>query len=440
MATITFHCTSCQQELKVGADKAGKKAKCGKCGTALMVPPADGQEDGLVAQDAPAPNLRKPDTDQEEDGGLTYGLKEIAKNPELMKGEKPPAPQAQGPGRIIKKKKALIKDGVEWRKVGIGTRIIAAGLFLWVLAFLLSKIPVVAGLIAGPAYAAAADERLIVNPNSTKEPDLDLPNFGFGLVSSSALATSMLWVARISQVLYLLMYLVLVAGYVVCLVVPNRYGTKMQVGLLIGLAGINALFGLVFKLLPMFGLWEWTIMPLVAPEIAMGVMNQERMETALNFWSPVPALDVIISIMVLFLQYFEPVLIAIFLRGCAISMKLPDLDETAQSLMKLGLGQCFIQVAWILCAICGTSQVLLIVLRILYALGVGFFLLQMGWLIFTLLSVPGLVEQQLGDDAATVGEEEDEEDEEEEEEDEDEDEPTVTSKRKKSRHDDEDDD
>jgi hypothetical protein len=145
--------------------------------------------------------------------------------------------------------------------------------------------------------------------------------------------------------------------------------------------------------------------------------------------------------MVLFLQYFEPVLIAVFLRACAISMKLLDLDETAQSLMKLGLGQCFIQVAWILCAICGTSQVLLIVLRILYALGVGFFLLQTGWLIFTLLSVPGLVEQQLGDDAATVGEEEEEDEEDEnEEEEEDEDEPTVTSKRKKSRHDDEDDD
>jgi len=39
MSIITFQCYSCQATLKVGADKAGKKAKC-RCGTVLTIPAA----------------------------------------------------------------------------------------------------------------------------------------------------------------------------------------------------------------------------------------------------------------------------------------------------------------------------------------------------------------------------------------------------------------
>jgi hypothetical protein len=38
MSTISFQCYSCNQVLKVGADKAGKRGKCPKCGTALTIP------------------------------------------------------------------------------------------------------------------------------------------------------------------------------------------------------------------------------------------------------------------------------------------------------------------------------------------------------------------------------------------------------------------
>lgn len=40
MTTITFKCTSCQQVLKVGADKAGRKAKCIQCSKILIIPAA----------------------------------------------------------------------------------------------------------------------------------------------------------------------------------------------------------------------------------------------------------------------------------------------------------------------------------------------------------------------------------------------------------------
>ena len=41
MPTITFSCSSCGQVLRTGADKAGKKAKCVKCGKILTIPAPD---------------------------------------------------------------------------------------------------------------------------------------------------------------------------------------------------------------------------------------------------------------------------------------------------------------------------------------------------------------------------------------------------------------
>src|SRR5262245_25087176 len=38
MDIITFQCTNCQKVMRIGADKAGKRAKCSKCGTSLVIP------------------------------------------------------------------------------------------------------------------------------------------------------------------------------------------------------------------------------------------------------------------------------------------------------------------------------------------------------------------------------------------------------------------
>jgi hypothetical protein len=411
MATITFRCSACQQVLKIGADKAGKKAKCLKCGTPLTVPAA--VEEAIAPVGAAAPAPKPVDDDDDEGGAMTYTLKEEEARSEQKEEKKITGPE--GPGRRIGKRQALIKDGRQWRKTAFGMQIIAGGLCVWLAAFLLAKLPVLVGVIAGPEYAASADERLVSAPANTKDLDLDLPLYGMGLISSNGAAMAMLWIVRIAQVLFLFMYFGLVTGYVVCLTVPDRFGTKLQVMVLIGLAGANAFFGLLFKLLPMLGLWEWTVMPLVAPEVAMIEMNQERMESLLNFWSPVPALDVMIAIVVVFLQYFETVMIAVFIRACGLSMRVDEVEKAGFSLIQLGLGQCFIQLAWLMCANCGTSIVLLVVLRVVYMLGVGFFVGQLIWTIVVLFSMPGVVEKQLGDEALLEDEEEEPEEEEEEE-------------------------
>src|SRR6266513_1881480 len=56
MTTITFQCYACNQVLKVAADKAGKKAKCVKCGTILTIPVSAGEaEVATPAAPPPAP-------------------------------------------------------------------------------------------------------------------------------------------------------------------------------------------------------------------------------------------------------------------------------------------------------------------------------------------------------------------------------------------------
>jgi hypothetical protein len=54
MSFITFQCYACNQMLKVGADKAGRKAKCNKCGTALTIPVASTVQEPAAAPPPPA--------------------------------------------------------------------------------------------------------------------------------------------------------------------------------------------------------------------------------------------------------------------------------------------------------------------------------------------------------------------------------------------------
>jgi hypothetical protein len=61
MSVITFQCYACNQMLKVGADKGGKKTKCIKCGTILTIPVAAAEPEVLAPEviDDRAP-VKKP--------------------------------------------------------------------------------------------------------------------------------------------------------------------------------------------------------------------------------------------------------------------------------------------------------------------------------------------------------------------------------------------
>jgi len=59
MAAITFQCFSCNQVLRVSPDKAGRKAKCIKCGTILTIPEAV-QENGVPPPLEPGKTPARP--------------------------------------------------------------------------------------------------------------------------------------------------------------------------------------------------------------------------------------------------------------------------------------------------------------------------------------------------------------------------------------------
>ena len=169
----------------------------------------------------------------------------------------------------------------------------------------------------------------------------------------------MIWLVRLSQTLYLLQYIALAAGYVLCLAVPNRFGARFQLYVLLGLAFFNGLAGLAFKVLPMFGLYRYVILPFAVPEVVLISMNAERVESLYTFFLRWPAFESYVAILLTTLHYLEPALIATFINTIGIGTKHILVEEKGKTLMKLGYSQLFAQAAWMMACLCGTSIVLM---------------------------------------------------------------------------------
>ncbi|HYV37121.1 MAG TPA: hypothetical protein VE988_15550 [Gemmataceae bacterium] len=405
METITFRCTTCQSVLKVGADKAGRNAKCTKCGTALTIP---------AAESAPPPPPAKKLTAEQEDAAAGYQLKDIpsAEEEERRRQEAGKTAVIKKPGRREAKKLAKITNPAEWRRVGLGMRVIAGGLGVWLAAFLLFRVPVVIGMAVGPEYAVAANDRL-VSPNSDPtHPEFNLCAYGVALIAGNDGSDTLIWVLRFALVLTLLQGAPLVAGYFICLAAPDRYGIRLQLMVLFALAFFDFLFLVVFKLLPICGAYRYITLPIALPEVAMVEMNADRIESIFTFWLSYPVLEAIAGVLVMVTNYLGPAVIATLVHSVAMSIKSEKLEAEALITMKLGYSQLFIQLAWYMMAMCGGSLVLLWLLRITYAIGAAFFVYQLILTITALIRVAPVVEEQLGDEAATAGLEQEEEDDE----------------------------
>ncbi len=272
-----------------------------------------------------------------------------------------------------------------------------------------------------------------MSPVYGKEPEIDLWPFtvavlcGTDTVFGTEMAKLMSGVFIFSAVLYVLQYLPLMAGYVMCLIVPDRFGTRFQLKVLLALAFVNALVVVAFMLLPMLGAHRYVNLPFLAPEVAMMEMNGERTETLVTAWLHMPLLDVFSAVLMTFLQYLEPALIATFVHAVGKAIKSDDLEAGGLIAIKLAFSQIFIRVVWLMASLCGTSLVLLWALRAIYLIGVGFFIGQMIYTVRLLLGIAAVVEDQLGDEADSLAarpkeddEEDDDEDEEDDEEEEDE--------------------
>lgn len=435
MEVITFQCSKCRHTLRIGADKAGRKARCTKCGSELVIPPAN----------PPPKPAAAADPDDEYSGGGVYGFKEEAPKPppttparspgrtppardreddevdddeheEETKRGGPPVPKPaesenKGPKRKIARQRKLL-DPDKWRKVQTGFRIVAAGMCIWIASWLLQKIPPVIGF-ASFVQGGTASEYAGLSGNNAESL--------LGLVSGAGARDVGLLLARIGQILVVVQGLALLLGYGFCLPMPPRFGSRGLASALLCIGSLNLLLQLVLRLLPLTGAIGFTPAAVVAPEVVLHAANIDRSKPLLVAGADAPFAEVLLAIFVASLFFFEPVMFVMFMRAVALTMKDENLESKTRSLMALGLGQIFAQTAFQLIALAGTSIVLQWALRVVWLIATSFFLWQLIWFALVSFRMPELIEKELGEETTSTRRPfaEDEEDEEEEEEEED---------------------
>jgi hypothetical protein len=392
MDLITFRCAACKAVLKIGADKAGRKAKC-KCGAELTIPLVS--EDLATAATTSAPAaVHSTAVDQDEDGPATgYGLAperepEAEKPKEQPKEQKAtPKPQDEEEQERKRRRRAAMRkaplDPVAWEKARMGILLVVIATSCSIMAFALQRAVLPLGMLKGPEYAADAEIGMLVAEDQSPAPgedlELDRTRFVIGLLVGSDRLDLGLWLMRIGQAFILLQGLTAIAGCAICLAVPSRFGTRGLLVACLSVATLNLILQVVFKLLPLFGAWGYTMIPLLAPEVAMTMANVNRQLPIAVYWSDAPFWEFLAALVVQMLYCAEPVLFCLFLRAVALQIRDERLQALANALILMALGTAFALLAYYLLSVTGTSDVLGWVLRVVYGLWAAFFLAQLIW-------------------------------------------------------------
>jgi hypothetical protein len=303
------------------------------------------------------------------------------------------------PLRTRRKGKAKLKPAA-WQKVRLGAILVVVSAGLLAGALLARQIVVLIGLVAGHQYGIVL---IKVHPDlNPEEKELNLPKLIVALIGgvkkegSEAGVGGNTALVIVGQVLELLSHAALIAGFAICLGGPSgRFGMRglAMAGLVV--ASFNVLTTVVFKLLPQLGAMKFTLVPLLGPELAMLSANEERTMPLQLFWGEVPYLQVIVSLLLISASYLELVLFPLYLRAAAKWLKSERLENSALALVELALGQVFIQMAYQMIGMTGTSDVLGWVLRSVYGIGLGFFILQLTWYILLCLGSRTVVQTAL---------------------------------------------
>jgi hypothetical protein len=252
MELITFNCSACQQVLKVSADNAGKQAKCPRCGAGLVIPNASApgpqpgpppiqpydegpreprgeprgrprrpRRDDDYSEDEDRP--RRPRRREEDEYYEDEDRRDRPRRREERYADEGDYDRGRAPGGMSLRKK--------WDMVRIGILLVAISACI------------LAG--AGVLEAIADLIRLIA----------DIGGKGSG--------TAFKVVGRIGHGLAVAGGIVALVGYVLCVFVPNRHGTLVLAIVALALGGINLIFNILCKLIPMFK--ESGVLALVMP-------------------------------------------------------------------------------------------------------------------------------------------------------------------------------
>jgi hypothetical protein len=259
----------------------------------------------------------------------------------------------------------------------MGIMLVTIGMGLWFVSLGLRKLPLLTGLVASDDYSVAAASEL-VDPAAPavagQMPYLYRAHFFLSVVGGSQFAELLVWLYRFAVLLSLLQLLAAGVGFFLCLSVPPRFGTRQLAIAALGLTGLNLLVTFFFMFVPSLEIISFMMPQLTVPEVCMITANSERMSPIHVTWAAAPFLEGFLSILFTLTILAEPIVFCIFLRSSARSLKDVEMEKTASGLVRLGLGVCFIQVAYFLLSNSGTSEVVIIGLKFSYYLGLGFYI------------------------------------------------------------------
>ena len=318
MGLITFRCTSCNVGLKVGADKAGRKIKCSKCGTVLTIPAADLDDDPPPAEEAPKL------TDDGLDDLSAYKLIQ-APSAEDAQAAKPETKSKKDEKKAPppKRKFKSLPDPDLWEKVKAGLQIMMIGAYIWAGSVLFMGIILILSMTSGPQYADVLDNAmtLTIQTPAGEVKALDMPVFMLDLVAGKDNHGTAKTLYMLAALLGVFQFIVLLAGTGVCLKVPDRFGTQGQLKALLALCAINLFVVLLFKLIPVLGVSNYFLVPYALPEVSLVDANIDRDPLLWIFWSPSPFWEMILEVIFLCAFYGVPVLIGVFLWSIGMSLK-----------------------------------------------------------------------------------------------------------------------
>jgi hypothetical protein len=210
MSFITFQCYACGQMLKVGADKAGRKAKCNKCGTALTIPVSSTvQEPEAVPAPRPAPPPLPATPVQPEPI-----LAQVAPTPAtpveaVPPGRRPPfaelneSPPRRRDDDVEEDDYRPLKKVSRWPRVRLGLLLVFIGMCVLAGAFALE-------MLAYLLFSAETIRSMLSrHPHSADQPSME---------------TAFKVLQRISVLLQLAAAPTAIVGYVFCILGPSKRG------------------------------------------------------------------------------------------------------------------------------------------------------------------------------------------------------------------------
>jgi DNA-directed RNA polymerase subunit RPC12/RpoP len=369
MDNISVKCAGCGHAMKFAADKAGRKAKCPKCEKVLTIP-------------EPSANGPAPAGDDDDAGyGVVVDHELEVRRRELEESERERliALRRKKAPKIQKKFKSL-PDADQWERVHFGLIFLFLGTVLWGFTHLLNGVWVGLGQVEFTDYSRLVTEQVERTVKDRQDRgDPDIPEDGrfwqfsqfhllVGMVAGRGFVTFAKFCIVVNLILYPIQLILWVIGYILCLSVPKHHGAFGHLITMMALTAFNFLVFVFFKLIPVTGLYKYYLLPYFLPEVMITEYNMERVYPIFMIWSASPFFESILAMFLQFMLYLQPTMMSIFIWSASKSLKATRVEANAEGVTQTGFNQYFLWFCMLMFGLCGTTPVLIWVLRAFYIL------------------------------------------------------------------------